>query len=108
MFVIMKLEHMFGGKIMKKNKFFRKILILSILCIILIPLTSKALSPNSTNATKLSYSKITVCSGDTLWTIASQNNSNNDDIREVVYNIKQINKLDSAIITPGQELLIPN
>lgn len=91
---------------MKKNKLFKKILVLSILCVILIPLTSKALSPSS--ASKVSYSKITVCSGDTLWTIASENIRNNDDIREFVYNIKKINNLNSAIINPGQELLIPN
>jgi LysM repeat protein len=97
---------MFGGKIMKKNKLFKRILVLSILCIILIPLTSKAFSTSSTN--KTSYSKITVCSGDTLWTIASENIGSGGDIREFVYNIRKVNNLDSAIITPGQELLIPN
>jgi hypothetical protein len=106
MFVIIKPEHTFGGKIMKKNKLFKRIILLSILCLILIPLTSRALSSNS--MTRLNYAKVTVCSGDTLWTIASEYISNNDDIRELVYNIKKVNNLNSAIIIPGQELLIPN
>lgn len=67
------------------------------------PLTLKA-----HGKTKTIYTKVTVCTGDTLWTIASQYISKNDDIRELIYNIKKVNNLDSAIIIPGQELLIPN
>jgi hypothetical protein len=49
----------------------------------------------------------TVASGDTLWSIASQYNDSDEDIREVVYRIRKENNLDNATIYVGQELLIP-
>lgn len=47
-------------------------------------------------------------SGESLWSIAAHYyNSNNVDLRKMIYEIKRINDLDSAIITPGRELIIP-
>lgn len=88
---------------MKKNKLVKTIIALSIILLILIPLT-----PRVHSQSKVTYSKFTVSSGDTLWTIASQFINKNDDVRELIYNIKKVNNLNSAIILPGQELLIPN
>ncbi|ADQ14675.1 cell division suppressor protein YneA [Halanaerobium hydrogeniformans] len=48
-----------------------------------------------------------VKSGDTLWTIAASYYDHNIDIRKAIYNIKQANDIDSAIITPGKKLIIP-
>ena len=45
--------------------------------------------------------------GDTIWSIATDYIDSNTDIRKLVYEIREINKLNSAIIIPGQELLIP-
>jgi LysM repeat protein len=48
----------------------------------------------------------TVAEGDTLWEIASHYRSG-EDVRKVVYEIQQANHLSSAIIRPGQVLVIP-
>ena len=54
---------------------------------------------------------VPVSSGDTLWTIAEFEKENNDyyknkDIREIIYEIKKINNLDSSNLIVGQELKI--
>lgn len=57
------------------------------------------------------YKTVPVSSGDTLWTIAEFEKENNDyyknkDIREIIYEIKKINNLDSSNLIIGQELKI--
>jgi len=49
---------------------------------------------------------IKVQKGDTLWEIASTH-SENIDIREYIYNIKQLNNLSMDTIYEGQILLLP-
>lgn len=88
---------------MKNKKLTKIIIVLSIFFITLIPITHRVHS-----AEKITYSRVTVASGDTLWSIASQYTNKGEDIREFIYNIKKLNNLDSAMITPGEELLIPN
>lgn len=92
---------------MKKNKLVKMIIIASLVCLIIFPLTSKVFGASSSSSID-KYSVITVSPGDTLWTIARVYINKNDDIRKLVYDIKKINKLNSVILTPGQELLIPN
>jgi len=48
-----------------------------------------------------------VTPGDTLWTLASDNNPNNKDIRNLVHEIKKYNKLNSNTIQVGEEIHIP-
>ena len=52
------------------------------------------------------YIKVGVMSGDSLWSIA-QTYMPDTDAREAVYMIKQINGLDSDIISAGSTLEIP-
>jgi LysM repeat protein len=58
-------------------------------------------------SSKISYTKVTVYPGDTLWKIASKYNTDESDIRKKIYKIRKLNDLNSAIIMPGQELIIP-
>lgn len=51
---------------------------------------------------------IVVSSGDTLWSIASSLNNENDDVRRIVYNLKERNDLRSSMLQSGQTLIIPN
>jgi LysM repeat protein len=51
--------------------------------------------------------EIVVSTGDTLWGIASQVSNPSDDIRFVVYLIKDRNNLSNTNLTPGQKLIIP-
>lgn len=58
------------------------------------------------------YREIYVCSGDTLWEIAKNEQQNNDyykgkDIREVIFHIKKTNNLSSSDLSINQKLLIP-
>jgi LysM repeat protein len=54
-----------------------------------------------------------VSNGDTLWEIAKlEKNTNeyykNKDIREIVFDIKKVNNLQTSDIYEHQKLLIPN
>lgn len=50
----------------------------------------------------------TILKGDDIWSIAEKINSKDMDTREVVYEIKRINKMDdSALIKVGQHLILP-
>jgi nucleoid-associated protein YgaU len=48
-----------------------------------------------------------VVTGDTLWDIALEHTAPGDDVRRTVYDIRQVNRLESAEIVPGQVLRIP-
>lgn len=50
---------------------------------------------------------IVVASGDTLWSIASNLNTENEDVRRIVYNLKERNDLQSSMLQSGQTLIIP-
>ncbi|WP_222871027.1 LysM peptidoglycan-binding domain-containing protein [Paenibacillus methanolicus] len=50
---------------------------------------------------------IVVGSGDTLWAIASEAKDSGEDIREVIYSIKQRNGLRESGLHAGQSLIIP-
>lgn len=49
----------------------------------------------------------TVRSGDTLWNIAIEVVVDGD-VRDVVAQIQRLNHLDSSVIQPGQQLVIPS
>lgn len=51
------------------------------------------------------YDYVTVEEGDTLWTIASSYSSGSD-IRELIYQISQENKINNATIYPGEIIKI--
>ena len=62
--------------------------------------------------TEISYKKIHVSSGETLWEIASRETKNNScylgkDVRFVINHIKKTNHLKTSSLSTGQELLIP-
>ena len=55
-----------------------------------------------------SYQIITVNNGDTLWSIASNYVTDQDDIRDLIIAIKHTNNLDNGVVIhPGQQLKIP-
>ena len=58
------------------------------------------------------FKEIYVSNGDTLWSIAKEEKENNPyyknkDIRDIVNNIKSINKLNSRNLFANQKLIIP-
>lgn len=84
-----------------KIRWKRVIFILAIIFIFIFPFII-----NAKGKTEKRYSKVTVYPGDTLWTIAKENKTSKD-IRKTIYEIRKANHLDSAVIIPGQELIIP-
>lgn len=88
---------------MKKSKLSKIILTLIIVSVIVIPIKGYAAKGSST----VKYTKVIVYPGDTLWSIAASHNESKSDIRKIIHKIRKANNLSSAVIMPGQELVIP-
>ena len=94
-------------KIVNVRKFVRTISILIILVLMIILFTNKTYSKVDTK-----YKEESIILGDTLWSISQEESKNNKyfenkDIREIVNEIKRINKLDNLNLKEGQKILIP-
>lgn len=90
------------------KKFLRSSIITILLIVILILILSNiSLSHNNIN-----YKKVSIQSGDTLWSIARFEKDNNEyfedkDIRDIVYEIQDLNKLSSSNLKIGEQINIP-
>lgn len=94
-------------KIVNVKKFIRTMSILVILILIIILFSNKTYSKVDTK-----YKEESIILGDTLWNISQEEAKNNKyfenkDIREIVSEIKRINKLDNLDLKEGQKLVIP-
>ncbi len=94
-------------KVVNKGKFIRTISIIIIIIGALI-----VFSKNTYSKVEISFKEDYVYSGDTLWSIAEQQISNNKyfenkDIREVVSELKNINNLSNSILDEGEKIKIP-
>lgn len=91
-------------RIKNRKKFIRGILII-------IELVSLLICKSTLSYDELEYKTVHVSRGETLWEIAENEQKNNSyyankDIREIVNNIKNINKLEDLNLYEGQEILI--
>lgn len=91
-------------KKIKKNLKLGRVIVIALLVIISMLLFNKG---DAKVKQKNNYMTIVVYPGETLWEIASNNNTKGIDIRKLIYIIKKANGLESANIYPGQELIIP-
>lgn len=94
-------------KIVNKGKFVRSI----ILVFLLIVGISFIISSKSFSHTESSYKTIYVSSGDTLWSIAKEEQNSNEyykdkNIRNIVDEIKKINHMTNSDLKVNQELKI--
>ena len=95
-------------RIVNKKKFIRMITLI----IGIIVFTSIYFSNISFSKGEVKTKTIYVSSGDTLWTIASEEQENNlyyedKDIRDIIYEIKKINNLENkSNLIVGQKLII--
>lgn len=91
-----------------KIKFIRSTSVTVGLILLLILLLSNI----SFSHTEISYKEIAVSSGDTLWSIAKYEKNNNSyfndkDVRDIIYEIKYINNLNTSNLSVGDKLTIP-
>ncbi|WHH59513.1 LysM peptidoglycan-binding domain-containing protein [Petroclostridium sp. X23] len=54
-----------------------------------------------------SYKYVPIVTGDTLWDIAKENNHNNEDIRNVIYDIMNENDMTTAMLYKDQVIKVP-
>lgn len=52
------------------------------------------------------YEDYTVTAGDTLWSIASENKKDGQDVREYIYELQKVNELHDCMIYPNQTIKI--
>jgi LysM repeat protein len=91
--------------ITNKRRFFAFIFIMMSMCA---SVTAAAVTRHaSVAAAQGEPDIITVCAGDTLWSIASDY-SKGSDVRSVVNDIIDANELVSSVIKTGDTLIIPN
>lgn len=83
----------------------RRIGVISVLGLGLVGFVSGQVA-NATS-TKVEPAHYTVHQGDTIWGIAKQM-SPNADPRDYMFELVELNQLDSAILVPGQDLILPN
>jgi LysM repeat protein len=70
--------------------------------------TLPALSATQLHAAKpVTYTTVTVKSGDSLWAIAAGRVGSDGDVQSMVDEIVAVNHLDGASLNPGQRLRIP-
>ncbi|KXS49716.1 cell division suppressor protein YneA [Halanaerobium congolense] len=90
-----------------KSVFF-KILAVLIAILVLIIILISVFSLISSGENSSNFINHEIKNGESLWSIASQYYNKSDvDLRKVIYKIKKINNIDSAVINPGRELIIP-
>lgn len=95
-------------KIVNKKKFLRSCILLMGIIIVAV------LGINHTySKTEISYKEDYIIKGDTLWSIAenevhTNNYYKNQDIRKVMFEIKQLNNIKNENLEIGQKIIIPN
>lgn len=95
-------------RVINRRKFRRGIILLAILVLGFFYCMTNV----SSSETIMNYKTITVNKGDTLWSIASYEQEQNgyykdEDIRNIVLNIKKVNNLKSSNLNEKQTLKIP-
>jgi hypothetical protein len=97
-------------KIVNKKKFVRSMMMLIGLVILIV---LGLITTTTYSKTEIGYKEDYVLKGDTLWSIAEQEINQNEyyknkDIREVMYEIRQLNHITNDNLEIGQKIIIPN
>ena len=94
-------------KVVNRKRFFTSMFLIVVLCSTLFI----SLTFADSNSPK-QYVQITVAYGDTVWSIASEFNhkyfEDQKDIRKIIHYINEENQINSNIIYPGDEIIIPS
>lgn len=87
------------------RKKFNRFILLTITTVSIFTFTVLSVFTSTTQGKEIN-DIVVVKKGQTIWNIAENINSNRD-IREVIYDIKVINNLDTGTIYPGDRLFVP-
>lgn len=87
-------------KIVNRKKFIRSI---AIVIFLLIAIFNVSIAKSNNEEEIIDY---TIAPGQTLWSIAREYTPNSKDIRETIYEIKQLNNMTNSTIYPGQTIQI--
>ena len=95
-----------------KNKTNFKIRNMLLLLLAIMAVNAIFFNNNSYSKVEVSYKTELISSGDTLWSIAKRERKNNKyyqdkDVREIVYDLKQVNNLQASDLSIGQKIKIP-
>lgn len=93
-------------RIKDKKKFERFIFITMMLIILLTYLFVSLTSSYIVEGKSVAYNSIVVKQGDTLWSIAEKIDSRRD-IRDIIYDIQKLNKMNNSNLHPGEKIFIP-
>lgn len=96
-------------RIVNKRKFIKTNVVIIMLLILFVFAFISRTSSNTSISYKIDY----VSQGETLWDIAAREAEKNkyyegSDIRDIIYNLREINHLESANVAEGEELKIPS
>ena len=87
---------------------FKNIFIAALIIIVVFGFLSTSFGNADIYMASGSYVNVQVGTGDTVWSIASRYTSNKENVRDMIFAIKRVNKLNSnAQIYPGQILKVP-
>ncbi len=78
-----------------------------IILLFIFTFTSNAINKNKAAMNNVILKEIQIESGDTLWDIAKENISNEEDIRNYIYEIIEINNLKNVNIHAGETIVVP-
>lgn len=93
-------------RIKDRKKFERFIFITMMLIVLLTYVLVSLTTSYFVEGKSVTSNSIVVKQGDTLWSIAEKIDSRRD-IREIVYDIQQLNKMNDSNLHPGEKLYIP-
>lgn len=89
----------------KRINFLKVLRVVSITAVLVVIMVF-AIKSTASGSTRDSYKEITICPGDTLWTI-SRGYSRGENIQKVIYEIMDFNNMEVSDIYSGQKLKIP-
>ena len=98
------------GAIRRRKMLIRQYTALLIVLVLLMVLIPAFISVNarSNESPITSYTVYTVQKNDTLWDLAEEITEDGTDVRQTVYEIRQLNDIDSSQeLMPGRQIVLP-
>ena len=83
----------------------RVLVLLAVLVLVSLVLAGRAMATSVADPAEVQT--YTVSSGDTLWSIAAGITGSNEDVRDIVIDLKNMNRMASADLRAGEQILLP-